>query len=248
MSASEDQLPATDEWLTPAESLAAAGMRTTKRRTEYLLRRWVCKRAVAADAALPADLRSLSRIEVANHASGAPFLRLDGSPRDRSVSLSDRAGWAICVLGAGREPVGCDLELVEPRSPAFLADFLTYAERTFVASRPADQRAVAANLVWSAKESALKVLRTGLRRDTRSVEVHLDGPGDPRSPAASGWSPLRVLTTEGGELPGWWRRDGQFLVTVVTEEPSGTPRALDGSAALSSATPSHAWLDRPPAT
>ena len=72
--------------------------------------------------------------------------------------------------------VGCDLELVEPRTPGFVADFLTAAEQQSVASRPDPD--AAANLIWSAKESALKVLQTGLRRDTRSVEVAVDEPRD----------------------------------------------------------------------
>ena len=69
--------------------------------------------------------------------------------------------------------VGCDLELVEPRSALFVRDYFTAAERERVAAAPAREHDELANLIWCAKESALKVLRTGLRRDTRSVEVEL---------------------------------------------------------------------------
>ena len=77
----------------------------------------------------------------------------------------------MCVLAEQHGRVGCDVEIVEPRSAGFVADFLTPAEQEYVASRPDEDRHAAANLIWSAKESALKVLRTGLRRDTLSVEV-----------------------------------------------------------------------------
>ena len=72
--------------------------------------------------------------------------------------------------------LGCDLELVEPRSDRFVADYLTAAEQQLVLGA-GPERDLVANLIWSAKESALKVLRVGLRRDTRSVEVTLDGWG-----------------------------------------------------------------------
>ena len=43
----EHELPDGLDWLAPRERERAAGMRFTKRRTEYLLRRWVGKQAVA---------------------------------------------------------------------------------------------------------------------------------------------------------------------------------------------------------
>lgn len=52
-----------------------------------------------------------------------------------------------------------------------MASSLTPAEqRRVTESQDAD---LTANLFWSAEESARKVLETGLRRDTRSVEVRL---------------------------------------------------------------------------
>lgn len=81
--------------------------------------------------------------------------------------------------------MGCDLELIEARIPGFVGDFFTATEQRLIDSRPAgDERDMAANLVWSAKESALKVLRTGLRRDTRTLEVTV------AAPRADGWVEL----------------------------------------------------------
>ena len=171
MARGEHEIPSTETWLTADEVRRVADLRFTKRRTEYLLRRWVCKQAVVAATGMSGDVPSLARVEVANHPGGAPYVQLDGAPLPLDVSLSDRAGWAVCVVAEKRGRVGCDVEIVEPRSAGFVADFLTPAEQDYVASRPDDDRQAAANLIWSAKESALKVLQTGLRRDTRSVEV-----------------------------------------------------------------------------
>ena len=200
----EHELPGSREWLSPREAEYAATLRFTKRRTEFLLRRWVGKHAVVRAAGLavdvPADLPGLSRIEVANRPSGAPYVLLDGAEVDFDISVSDRAGWAVCLVGADLSRVGVDLEIVEERSAGFVADFLTSPEQEYVAAQP-DPHA-AANLLWSAKESALKVLRTGLRRDTRTVEVTV------HEAAGDGWGALEVRSVEGALFPGWWRRDG----------------------------------------
>jgi len=235
----EDAVPTDPSWLTPAELARASGLRYTKRRGEYLLRRLVAKHAVAAARDLPTDAGALARIEVRNAPTGAPYVLVDGAPCGFEVSISDRAGWAVCLVGAGAGAVGCDLELVEPRSPGFVRDFLTAAEQSYVDA--AADRDLAANLLWSAKESALKVLRTGLRRDTRSVEVTVaDG-----RPGA--WAALRVRSVEGAVFPGWWRRDGRFLFTVAAAAPTPAPVAIEdrGPAVLAAAEPRHSWLARP---
>ncbi len=247
MARGEHEVPETVDWLTVREADRLAGMRFTKRQTEYLLRRWVCKQAVAVAAGLPSDLPALARIEVGNQPSGAPYVHVDGSPLQLDVSLSDRAGWAVCLVGGDLSRVGCDLEIVEPRSAAFVTDFLTPGEQAYLGSLPRIDQDAHANLIWSAKESALKVLHTGLRRDTRSVEVTVgkaspDATGDGFS---AGWAPLEVRTAEGGSFPGWWRRDGDFLVTVASVEPLAAPLSLAGSVDLGSARPVHSWVDRP---
>ena len=249
MARGEQEVPESGAWLTPDERTVAAGMRFTKRRSEYLLRRWVCKQAVAAATGLPTDSASLGGIRVLNHPSGAPYVVAEGAPPGLEVALTDRAGWAVCLVGTAMGRLGCDLELVEPRSAGFVADFLTAFERDWVQARPATERDAAANLIWSAKESALKVLQVGLRRDTRSVEVAI-GASEALSTneygeGQDGWSPLEVRPAEGGVLPGWWRRGGRFLLTVVTESPLPPPTLLAGSRALEQAEPTHGWVDRP---
>lgn len=235
--------PDAGDWLTAGEADRAAAMRFTKRRDEWLLARWTAKQALAAELGLADDSAALARIEIrtiiGGEAQGAPEVFVDGVSSQIGISLTDRAGWAVCTVGAVDE-LGCDLELVEPRSEAFVRDFLTPREQAAVADPPVDaSRDAVANLVWSAKESALKVLRTGLRRATRSVEVgFLDGSVD-------GWRPLRVRTEEGREFPGWWRQYGEFLLTVVTGQAVPPPRPLIDPPGLATAEPSHSWLAAP---
>ncbi len=240
----ERDLPDSSDWLAAGEVDRMATMRFTKRRGEWLLARWTAKQTLAAQLGLGGDAASLAAIEIrtiiGGAAQGAPEVFVDGVRREIGISLTDRADWAVCMVGAVDE-LGCDLELVEPRSRQFVSDFLTPLEQAAVADAAVEGSGDAiANLIWSAKESALKVLRTGLRRDTRSVEVSLlsDLPVD-------GWQRLVVRTEEGRDLPGWWRKYGEFLLTVVAGVAVPPPRPLVDPPGLATAKPSHSWLTSP---
>jgi 4'-phosphopantetheinyl transferase len=207
---------------------------------EFLLGRWTAKRALAAAESLPADLNALAALEILPDPDGAPVAHFHGQPLARRISLTDRAGWAVCGVSPSLVEVGCDLELVEPRSREFASDYFTPSELALVASSTSEiewQRLT--NLIWSAKESALKVLRTGLRRDTRSVVVTL-GDGDGHD-----WTPLTIESTEGDVFHGWWRQYDAFLLTAAAARPLAAPVALQEPPALASAQPVHSWLSDP---
>ncbi|MFN8096418.1 MAG: 4'-phosphopantetheinyl transferase superfamily protein [Vicinamibacteria bacterium] len=229
--------PASDEWLSPLEAGYVGRLRFAKRRTEFRLGRWTAKKALAlylgrADA--PAELASVV-IDRAPDGAPAPFV--DGRPAEAYLTMTDRADQAVCVVGPPGTRLGCDLELVEPRTDAFVLDFLTPAERALVLAAPeGDARALLANLVWCGKESSLKVLRTGLRRDTLTVEVSL-----PAGPGVDGWLPLEVRLAEGGVHHGWWQRFGAFVLTVAATEPFAPPRPLVDPPTLATAVPAESW-------
>lgn len=233
----EHHLPRDCSWLSHAEAERANEMRFTKRRSEFLIARWTAKQALIRVLGLGES--TAHRLEIGHAASGAPVPYLDRQRVDVQISLTDRAGWAVCLVSTGTSRIGCDLELVEQRSTAFVRDYLTETERRYVESAAsADARDVAANLVWSAKESALKVLTTGLRRDTRSVEVSV-------GPSEDVWGPLVVRTSEGQSMPGWWRRFGSFLLTTAAERATAPPIGLDETPLLDAAEPTHTWLGQP---
>jgi 4'-phosphopantetheinyl transferase len=240
----EHDVPASDVWLSSREQAILATLRYTKRRVEFLARRWTAKRAVATVLDRDRTPSALAAIEIRHHVSGAPYLEVDGRPAAMDLSLSDRAGWAVCLVGppaGGRGPLGIDLEIVEPRSEAFVDDYFTADESAYVRSLTLGAaRDEAANLIWSAKEAALKVRKVGLRADTREVAVEIGHACGP-----DGWSPLSVTGRDGASSPGWWRRDGVFLLTVAGSEPSPPPVCLSGGGDLAVAVPVHSWLAQP---
>jgi 4'-phosphopantetheinyl transferase len=226
-----------DDWLEPHLAARLAGMPYTKRREEARLGRWTAKSTIALAIGLQPRNALLRSIVVRNAPDGAPEASVYGRPLGAVIAISDRADWAVCALMTGSHRIGCDLELVEPRSAAFVRDYFTPAERKLVAASSAPEET--ANLIWSAKESALKVMRTGLRRDTRSVNVAL---GDA---VVAGWHRLEVTADEGEVFPGWWRRCGSFLLTLAAEVATSPPRSLAEPQPLCAAQPAHSWMSEP---
>jgi 4'-phosphopantetheinyl transferase len=231
-------VPATDDWLSPRETAWIARMAFEKRRSEFRLGRWTAKNALALYLQRPPRTEDLRAIEIDRAPDGAPAPLVDGRPVAAYLTMTDRADQAVCVVGPPGPRLGCDLELVEERSEAFVADFLTEPEQSLVAgARDLEERHMLANLIWCGKESALKVLRTGLRRDTRSVEVSF-----PEGAPVDGWGRLRVRAVEGPVFPGWWRRYGDFVLTMIATEDFDPPRPLVDPPGLATALPAHSWL------
>jgi len=209
------EVPEGDGWLSPAERERLATLQLPWRRADWRLGRWAAKHAVAAF--LAADPQA---VEIRSAADGAPEAFLAGDPAPVALSFSHRAGRAACAVAPAGTALGCDLELVEPRSEAFVRDYLTPAEQALVGAAPEMDHPLLVNLIWSAKESALKALRTGLRLDTRSVEVRL-----PENGESGGWRPFAVHARETGkDFPGWWKRDGGWVLTLAASPPPGLPR------------------------
>ena len=232
-------LPADNGWLTPPETERLQRFTYTKRREEARLGRWTAKHALAGVLGVPADADTLRSLVIRNAADGAPEAFVDDRPAGVSISMTDRADWAVCTVTSGEISIGCDLEVVEPRSALFVRDWFTASEQRWVDDL--DDHDLAANLVWSAKESALKVLRTGLRRDTRSVEVTLSG----ADTTGGVWTALAVTTEEGDAFPGWWRRFGEFVLTVVAAASIDPPVPITEPSPLDAAVPTHTWMADP---
>jgi 4'-phosphopantetheinyl transferase len=218
LTSSHAEVPEGDGWLGARERRALVALRVDTRRADWRLGRWTAKTAAGAWLGLPA-----SRVEILAAADGAPEAWLDGERAHVSVSLSHRGGRALAAVTAAPAVIGCDLELVEPRSRAFVREWLAPSEQILLATFDGPAHDRVANLVWTAKEAAAKVRREGLRLDVRQAQVDVM---EVASGAAS-WRRLRVdWREEGGETAGWWRDEPGWVMVIAGDPAPGRPRRL----------------------
>ena len=240
---SEADVPMADDWLSEAESVRLRSLRFAKRHTDWRLGRWTAKCAVAAALKLPDGLPSLKLIEIIPASTGEPEVTIYDSTEKVSISISHSNGIAICAVALGDVALGCDLEAIETRSNAFVADYFTHEEQTLIAQANEEEKILLVSLLWSAKESALKAMHVGLRADTRSVEVtSIDALGpwfkDTAEDAASNvrtrdlldasstnWRPIQVQCAD-RIFRGWWRHSGKIVQTVVAAAAPTAPIEL----------------------
>ncbi len=216
--------PGHDSWLGPRERAALRRFRLSPRRAHWRLGRWAAKRALSAYLGPPGSPRrlDLERLEILAAPDGAPEAHLDGEPLGLALSISHRTDRGAGLVAPPGVRLGIDLERIEPRSTRMMRDFFTPGELELVLATPhGEERHRIAALIWSAKESMLKAQRTGLRRDTRTVEL-VRGATPPR---AGRWEELVVRDHVSFEdHHGWWQIRGQLLITLVaTPLPDSPP-------------------------
>ena len=240
----ESEIPAHDKWLSAKDAASFAGLRFAKRRADWRLGRWTAKRALAIYWNVPSDPETLSEIEIRPAPSGAPQAFFADEPADVAISLSHRSGVAGCAIAKSEALLGFDLEIAECRSEAFVRDYFATDEQRLITHVDAADRSQLVTLLWSAKESALKALRTGLRLDTRSVIVspltqdqgedelgHIRElyPSSRLPCALNNWCPLHVRCANGQVFQGWWQHTGSLLRTLVAAPRPLRPTLLKSS-------------------
>ncbi len=205
------------------------GLRTPKRRHDWLLGRWTAKHLVQQFLEETTGQRlALDSIEIKNAEDGSPFVELQEQPpanhparqatptRHRlaaCLTISHCEEWAFCAVTA--QAVGADIERVRPRAWNFVETFFTDAEARQVQAAAPAWRDTLTTAMWSAKEAALKAVKLGLTVDTRRVECQFDLD----QPAEGVWTPVQVTYTPtaaaGALMHGWWSRRDGFVLTIV---------------------------------
>ncbi|NKQ36501.1 MAG: 4'-phosphopantetheinyl transferase superfamily protein [Chloroflexi bacterium] len=209
------------EYLGEAEREKLASLRMEKRRQDWLLGRWTAKRLLqrviweASKTTIPLDL-----IAIDNDGDGVPTYQSPISNLPCSISISHGHGRAFVAAVVKPDwPLGADMERVAPRPDGFVADYFTEAEAELVERANGAGRDRLVTAVWSAKEAVLKALHLGLSVDTRAVSCLLEvGEG-----GTAVWRPFAIHLDERRlprpvpDLAGWWRTDGDFVLTLAAK-------------------------------
>jgi 4'-phosphopantetheinyl transferase len=205
------QVPDSLYWLHPDEKEHYSQFRFTKKQQDWLLGRWTAKQVLIRYLRESKPEISMNDVAILPATDGAPEVFYKGEPIKEIISLSHSNGVGFCVIGPSGIKLGCDLELIEPRSPAFIKDYFTGDERFIIHNTKKEEIPLMANLIWSAKESVLKALRTGLSMDTR--QVHIDC-----SPINEQgiWNAFRIEVSNSDQrFYGCWLKKSGFVYTMV---------------------------------
>lgn len=219
-----------EDFLSPQEREKLAALRFSRRSADWLLGRRAAKSLLRR--ACP-DLGRLPEraITIANEPSGAPVIHVDGLPGyPGCLSITHRRSTALaayCPTPGWR--LGIDLEQVEDRHESFLFDYFTPAEIETALACRGELHALWITLAWSVKEAVFKALGTGLRLDTRSVEVGAaEGlEHDPRHPTDWQPVPLRSSLFKDGCCRAWWQPRNGFVLTLAVLSPDDQPLPSD---------------------
>jgi 4'-phosphopantetheinyl transferase len=220
LSQNASDVPEGDDWLCGSEQSTLAGLRFAKRRSDWLLGRWTAKQAIRSYL-LEKDF-SLSSLEIRVADSGAPEAFRNNEPAGVSISISHSNYRSFCAVGPPDYAIGCDLEQMEMREESMVTDYYTSEEISLCRSALESEKALIVNLIWSAKESALKILREGLRRDTRSIRIDPDfkhPEGDWNS-----WTGYCLETSIA--FCGWWRNSEGYVYTLGANKPTSSPKQI----------------------
>ena len=133
------------------------------------------------------------------------------------LSISHREGKSLCALAAGEGArIGADIEKIEPKGQIFVEDYLSANEQKEFESCVVERRDLFVTLSWSAKEAVFKALGSGLRIDTRKVEIFGVEESARGAALPLEWTRLGL---RGPALPegalGWWKTRGDFILTLA---------------------------------
>jgi 4'-phosphopantetheinyl transferase len=213
-------VPEGDDWLSDSERATLAGLRFAKRRRDWRLGRWTAKQAIRF--CLLDKKLVLSSLEIRVADTGAPEAYRDNAPAKVSVSISHSGNQGFCAVGPSGFAIGCDLEQIENREESIATDYFTSEEISLCRRALPLELDPIVNLIWSAKESSLKILQEGLRRDTRSIRIDPEfkrGGGDWRA-----WTGYCLQTSI--VFYGWWRSCGGFIYTLGSNQPTSSPKQI----------------------
>ena len=207
-------VPDSLDWLHASEREVCATFKFSKRKNDWLLGRWTAKNVVKFYLKDDLSKLDLDEIQVISAEDGAPEVYSNAKKLPVCISISHSNCFGFCAASDPGYTLGCDLEKVEDRSPLFVEDYFTQKEKNQVSKLETLHQSLGINLIWSAKESALKALRSGLRIDTRKVEVEFSAQREELT-----WSRLHVNALDQGFVfHGFWKVDSEFVYTIVSEK------------------------------
>jgi len=204
-----DEVKAVHEFLNEGEREIYWGFKTRKRQLEWLAGRVAIKSLYSRVNNLNV---SSAELIVERETSGLPYLVERGERASGRISISHNAGWVAVCQSDSELRIGIDLEEIRSRDPAFLTDYFSQAEQEQIMNGGIHTLDFRTNLIWSAKESVLKAISTGLGTDPLKVEID----GLHSFEKKNGWSVLSAGYPEDKTQTSWKIYYRNRIDTVLT--------------------------------
>jgi 4'-phosphopantetheinyl transferase len=200
------------EWLSPTEFTHQQSFRFPKRKEDWLSGRWVAKSLLLKTSKHLQNCQ-LSDFSIENYADGSPNVVRNGEILPGSISISHRSGFVSAAWAPNpNDKIGIDLEAIEPKPASFVEDYFTAHEIRNVFEQKPEEQPLISSLIWSAKEAVMKALQTGLRIDTRQIEIQI-----PSGAEINGWKKLDISVYPGDYQTAslFWRQSGSIINTLA---------------------------------
>lgn len=198
------------DWLHPSELEIYGSFRFEKKQKDWLLGRWTAKNLLKN---CWFKGNQLEEIAVLPGTNKAPFVYLNEKLQTYQISISHSHGQAFSITTDNNMQVGCDLEKVEKRSPAFLKDYFSAVEHELYATFElifSDFEYY--TLCWSAKEALMKATKQGMSLHPLKIELSKLQFID------KGWNTLNINNLESNHSYfGFWKIQEEMVYVVLME-------------------------------
>jgi 4'-phosphopantetheinyl transferase len=138
---------------------------TDVRKVSFLLGRYCAKKAIAS----LFNIKSLNQIYIDSGIFNQPIIKLPNIPNMR-VSISHDGVSAVALAFPEEHPMGIDIESIDEDKCAEISTYFTTHEKTLHQGINHSKSQID-TILWTAKESLSKVLKTGLTTGLEIMEV-----------------------------------------------------------------------------
>ncbi|MEA5460953.1 4'-phosphopantetheinyl transferase superfamily protein [Arcicella sp. LKC2W] len=138
---------------------------TDVRKVSFLLGRYCAKKAIAS----LFNIKSLNQIYIDSGIFNQPIIKLPNIPNMR-VSISHDGVSAVALAFPEEHPMGIDIESIDEDKCSEISTYFTNHEKTLYQGINHSKIQID-TILWTAKESLSKVLKTGLTTGLEIMEV-----------------------------------------------------------------------------
>lgn len=153
-------------WLSDEEERRWEGFGAAVRKREFLTGR-------AAARSLLAERLGCAPAAVPLHVAPDDAVDVAGTDWHLSIAHTGPEEAPRAVAGCARQPLGVDLEHIQPRSPALRRFLFAPDDRALPDALPHDEN-TALLLCWTLKEAVLKARRSGFRLSPKAIRLTVD--------------------------------------------------------------------------